>query len=160
MVLLFKVLVVDLLHAEATILGSVCTNMQKMDNVHVIVWTTTCLVEIVLASFALYKMRVIKDDYGISTELKRVSFVWVVTAVGVLIGFILETAGYNFPFQLFRVSRIRTVHVCGGWWCVVQLLRDEGVTAFYEMQSWCIIIRWIALFGISVFWPVRQTYST
>ena len=41
MVLLFKVLVVDLLHAEATILGSVCTNMQKMDNVHVIVWTTT-----------------------------------------------------------------------------------------------------------------------
>jgi hypothetical protein len=100
-------------------------------------WLGVDAFEIVLLLFAIWKLRSIRDDYGISTELTSVCVIWVVCSIGLALSIFLRRS--NTPSHWF-----------GG----------DGLSfeAYVEFQAALWAVRNLAIFFTSCSWPLIQSY--
>jgi len=102
-------------------------------------WMSLHLAEIVLGIYAIYRLKNIRDDYGISCELTAVSAVWIVATVAMFVTLSLRTG--SLPHEWFSGDNIGTK------------VYEQTHAAFANLRN-------MVVFVISVAWPLVQTYST
>ena len=99
-------------------------------------WLIVDGVEIALLLIAVWKLRSIRDDYGLSTELTTVSVIWILCSIGLGIAVFLHHSG--------------TTHWFDG--------SSLGWKAYMEFQASVWAVRNFAIFFTSITWPLIQSY--
>lgn len=99
-------------------------------------WLVVDLLEIAFLLAAIWKLRTIRDDYGICSELITVCVIWIVCSVGLGVSIFLRKGS--------------SVHWFGG--------SQLGLEAYLEFQASVWSVRNIAIFFTSISWPLIQSY--
>jgi hypothetical protein len=100
-------------------------------------WLAVDGAEILLLLLAIWKLRAIRDDYGISTELSSVCVIFIVCTLGFLVSLLLR--------------RSDVAHLFGG----TAALSEE---TYLEVQASLWALRNSAIFFTSFTWPLIQSY--
>lgn len=98
---------------------------------------TICLnlLEICASIYVIFRLRSIRDDYGISFELITVSSIWFLTTVASIFTLLMKTGTIPLNNRLARYD-------------------------YVKVQSALVIARSAMMLFVSVVWPVFQTYSS
>jgi hypothetical protein len=99
-------------------------------------WLATDLFEIACLLVAIWKLRTIRDDYGIATELQTVCVIWIVCSAALGLSVFLR--------------RSSNMHWIGG--------STMGLDSYLEFESGVWAVRNFAIFFTSITWPLIQSF--